>query len=69
MIIPTPEYDPMFADDGVPFRDKMIDYIKREFDVSAISCDELFPNRQRTHSVVQGDAFSLTQNSQQRKAA
>ncbi|MEO8494969.1 MAG: hypothetical protein ABI614_07855 [Planctomycetota bacterium] len=31
MIIPTAEYDPMFADDGVPFRDKMIDYILREF--------------------------------------
>ena len=31
MIIPTPQYDPMFANDGVPFRDKMIDYIAREF--------------------------------------
>jgi len=31
MIIPTPEYDPMFARDGVPFRTKMIEYIKREF--------------------------------------
>jgi len=31
MIIPTPDYDPMFADDGVPFRTKMIQYIKREF--------------------------------------
>ena len=31
MIIPTPEYDPMFADDGVPFRTKMIEYIKQEF--------------------------------------
>ncbi len=31
MIIPTPEYDPMFADDGVPFRTKMIQYIQREF--------------------------------------
>lgn len=31
MIIPTPEFDPMFADDGVPFRAKMVDYIEREF--------------------------------------
>lgn len=31
MIIPTPEYDSLFADDGVPFRAKMIEYIKREF--------------------------------------
>lgn len=31
MIIPTPEYDPMYADDGVPFRTKMIQYIAREF--------------------------------------
>ena len=31
MIIPTPEFDPMFADDGVSFRTKMIEYIKREF--------------------------------------
>lgn len=31
MILPTPEFDPMFAEDGVPFRDKMIRYIQREF--------------------------------------
>lgn len=31
MIIPTPEFDPLFATDGVPFRTKMIDYIRREF--------------------------------------
>jgi len=31
MIIHTPEYDPMFADDGIPFRTKMIQYIEREF--------------------------------------
>lgn len=31
MIIPTAEYDPMFADDGKPFRTKMIQYIEREF--------------------------------------
>lgn len=31
MIIPTAEYDPMFANDGIPFRAKMIDYIIREF--------------------------------------
>ncbi len=31
MIIPTAEYDPLFANDGVPFRDKMFDYILREF--------------------------------------
>jgi hypothetical protein len=31
MIIPTPEHDPMFAEDGVPFRTKMIQYIQREF--------------------------------------
>ena len=31
MIIPTAEYDPLFADDGVPFRDKMLNYIEREF--------------------------------------
>lgn len=31
MIIPTPEFDPLFADDGVPFQAKMIEYIEREF--------------------------------------
>ena len=31
MIIPTAEYDPLFADDGIPFRTKMIRYIEREF--------------------------------------
>jgi hypothetical protein len=31
MIIPTPEFDPMFADDGIPLRTKMTQYIKREF--------------------------------------
>ena len=31
MIIPTPEYDPLFAADGVPFRDRMLAYIEREF--------------------------------------
>ena len=31
MIIPTPEFDPLFAEDGVPFRTKMLGYIEREF--------------------------------------
>lgn len=31
MILPTPEFDPMYAHDGVPFREKMIQYIQREF--------------------------------------
>ena len=31
MIIPTPEFDPMFADDGIPLRTKMVQYIEREF--------------------------------------
>ena len=31
MIIPTPEFDPMYADDGISFRAKMIEYIRREF--------------------------------------
>jgi len=31
MIIPTAEYDPLFARDGIPFREKMIGYIIREF--------------------------------------
>lgn len=31
MIIPTPEYDPLFADDGVPFSEKMRQTIRREF--------------------------------------
>jgi hypothetical protein len=31
MIIPTPEFDPLFAQDGVPFQTKMIEYIRREF--------------------------------------
>lgn len=31
MIIPTAEYNPMFAQDGVPFREKMTAYIQREF--------------------------------------
>lgn len=31
MIIPTAEFDPLFADDGIPFRTKMHQYIQREF--------------------------------------
>ncbi len=31
VIIPTPEFDPLFADDGISFRTKMIEYIRREF--------------------------------------
>lgn len=31
MIIPTPQHDPLFANDGVPFQAKMIGYIEREF--------------------------------------
>ena len=31
MIIPTAEFDPMFANDGTPFRTKMTQWIEREF--------------------------------------
>jgi hypothetical protein len=31
MIIPTPEFDPLFADDGLPFQARMVEYITREF--------------------------------------
>jgi hypothetical protein len=31
MIIPTPEFDPLFAHDGIPFQQKMCAYIRREF--------------------------------------
>jgi hypothetical protein len=31
MIIPTADFDPMFADDGIPFQSKMTQYIQREF--------------------------------------
>jgi len=31
VIIPTPEFDPFFAQDGVPFRKKMLTYIQQEF--------------------------------------
>jgi hypothetical protein len=31
MIIPTAEFDPMFANDGIPFREKMLAYLEREF--------------------------------------
>lgn len=31
MIIPTPQFDPLFAVDDIPFRSKMLDYIEREF--------------------------------------
>jgi len=31
MIIPTPEFDPFFADDEIPFQEKMRSYIQREF--------------------------------------
>jgi hypothetical protein len=31
MIIPTPDFDPLFAEDGRPFREKMVAYIEREF--------------------------------------
>ncbi len=31
MILPTPDFDPLFAADGVPFRAKMLAYIEQEF--------------------------------------
>ena len=31
MIIPTADFDPMFANDGIPFGLKMRQYIQREF--------------------------------------
>lgn len=31
MILPTPEFDPLFSNDDRPLRDRMIDYIRREF--------------------------------------
>ena len=31
MIIPTPDFDPLFASDGIPFQDKMCAYIRGEF--------------------------------------
>lgn len=31
MIVPTAEFDPMYAKDEVPFRTKMVRYIEREF--------------------------------------
>ena len=35
VIIPTPEFAPMFAEDGIPFRAKMIEYIERRICRSA----------------------------------
>jgi hypothetical protein len=31
MIVPTPDFDPLFAEDQVPFQVKMWNYILREF--------------------------------------
>ena len=31
MIQPTPAFDPLFKQDGIPFQAKMIQYIQREF--------------------------------------
>ncbi len=31
MILPTPEFDPMFANDGIPFRTKLLARIEQEF--------------------------------------
>lgn len=31
MIIPTPDFDPLFAEDGIPFGLKMRQFIQREF--------------------------------------
>ena len=31
MILPTPEFDPMFANDGIPFRTKMLARIEQDF--------------------------------------
>ena len=44
MILPTPEFDPMFADDGIPFRIKMLGYIEQEF------ADILGDHRRLLHS-------------------
>ena len=38
MIIPTPDFDQLFAIDGIPFGLKMCQYIQREF------ADILIPN-------------------------
>lgn len=52
MIIPTAEFDPLFADDGVPFQTKMVQYIQREFE------DILGGRRQLLQSEQGLDAFS-----------
>lgn len=31
MIVPTPEHDAMFLDDGIPFRERMVAYIHAHF--------------------------------------
>lgn len=41
MIIPTAEYDPMFAEDGIPFREKMLRYIERNF-TDLLGSDRVF---------------------------
>ena len=46
MIIPTPEFDPLFADDGIPFRTKMLGYIEQEFsDILGDRCSLLGSDR------------------------
>lgn len=69
MIIPTAEYNPMFADDGIPFRDKMIDYILCEFS------DTLGPRAGLLHRVDGIETLSAiyipaaTESSRQSRAA
>jgi hypothetical protein len=52
MIIPTADYNPMFAKDGIPFREKMIQYILREFG------DTLGPRAGLLHSRAGLDALA-----------
>lgn len=56
MIIPTAEYDPLFANDGVSFREKMVGYIIREFS------DTLGPRVGELQSDAGLDALSAVYN-------
>ena len=68
MIIPTPEFDPLFAEDGVPFRTKMIQYINREFaDLLATPIDLL--HKDEGPEILAGIGFPEDREAMGRKAA
>jgi hypothetical protein len=57
MIIPTPEFDPFYAHDGIPFQQKMLERIQRDYaDLLAQDANSLLELQQLQSPFSQGQS-------------